>query len=272
MIKAIIFDFGQTLVDSSYGFRIAEKNVQTSIFHDLSNTEYDSFKHCYRRIRKDFHHDSKLSRVNMWKAVYSEYSREAPLDDLSKWELDYWQTVERHTKAFPEVLDVLTTLSSRYDHLALITNTQGQADAQAHRFTSYPDLATLFSVMVVAGENGIAPKPDAQAFVVCLKQLGITADEAAYVGDDWRNDVKGSHDAGLYPVWLKHHSVNRNYPEVDEDAPVITTLTELPLLLETLQKELQESDLCPIVQPKVEVVKFEDDTDLEDTVLLEVVL
>jgi HAD superfamily hydrolase (TIGR01549 family) len=272
MIKAIIFDFGQTLVDSSYGFRHAEKNVQAAIFQDLSISEHDSFKHSYRRIRKDFHHDSKLSRINMWKAVYWEYGREAPLYDLRKWELDYWQTVERYTKVFPEVPNILTTLSARYDHLALITNTQGQADAQAHRFTSYPDLAALFSVMIVAGENGVLPKPDAQPFVVCLEQLGVAADEAVYVGDDWRNDVNGSRNAGLHPVWLKHHSVNRKYPEVDEDAPVITTLTELPPQLETSQKALQERDLRPIGQPKIEVVEFEDDAELEFTMSLEVML
>ena len=270
MIKAVIFDFGQTLVDSSDGFRKAEKNAQASIFKDLSITEPDVFKHHYRCIRKDYHHDSKLSRVKMWEAVYWEYGREAPLDDLREWELDYWQTVEGYTKVFPEVPDVLTTLSTRYDHLAMITNTQGQADAQAHRLTSYPDLAALFSVMVVAGENGVPPKPDAQAFVVCLEQLGVAANEAVYVGDDWRNDVSGSRDAGLHPVWLKHHSVSRNYPEVKENAPVITTLAELPPHLETTQKRASERDLRPIARPKIEVVEFEDDTGLEYPMSLEV--
>jgi HAD superfamily hydrolase (TIGR01549 family) len=260
MIKAIIFDFGQTLVDSSDGFRHAEKNVQAAIFEDLSISEHDSFKHSYRRIRKDFHHDSKLSRINMWKAVYWEYGREAPLYDLRKWELDYWQTVERYTKVFPEVPNILTTLSARYDHLALITNTQGQADAQAHRFTSYPDLAALFSVMIVAGENGVPPKPDTRSFIVCLEQLGVAPDEAVYIGDDWQNDVNGSRDAGLFPIWLKHQSVNRNYPEVKEDIPVISTLTELPPYLEKMQKKFQECDVSLNLQPKTEDVKFEEDS------------
>jgi HAD superfamily hydrolase (TIGR01549 family) len=241
MIKAIIFDFGQTLVDSSEGFRRAEMESQAAIFQDMSITDHDYFKNSYRRIRKEFHQESNLSRVNIWKAVYQEFSREAPLIKLLKWELAYWQTIERHTKVFPEVMDVLKTLSNRYDHLALITNTQGQTNTHAHRFKSYPDLAALFSVMVVAGEDGVPPKPDIRPFIACLEQLGIAPDEAVYIGDDWQNDVNGSRDAGLFPIWLKHKSVNRNYPEVKEDIPVISTLAELPPYLEKLQKKFQES-------------------------------
>ena len=272
MIKAIIFDFGQTLVDSSEGFRQAEMEAQAAIFQDLSVTDHDSFKNSYRRIRKAFHQESNLSRVNIWKAVYQEFSREALPVELHKWELAYWQTVERHTKVFPEVIDVLITLSNRYEHLALITNTQGQKNTHEHRFKSYPDLASLFSVVVVAGEDGVPPKPDTRPFSVCLEQLGVAPNEAVYIGDDWQNDVNGSRNAGLFPVWLKHHSVNRNYPEVKEDVPVITTLTELPPHLEKLQKKFQECDASKTTQAKTEDLKFKDDSKSEHTISVDVVL
>jgi FMN phosphatase YigB (HAD superfamily) len=48
-----------------------------------------------------------------------------------------------------------------------------------------------------------------------------------YVGDDWRIDVGGSRAAGLKPVWLKHERVQRNWPEVTSDVPVITRLDQL---------------------------------------------
>jgi|GEM_PF-223970 len=260
MIKAIIFDFGQTLVDSSEGFRQAETESQAAIFQDLRISDHDFFKNSYRCIRRKFHQESNLSRVNIWKAVYHEFSRKAPLVELLKWEFAYWQTVERHTKVFPEVMSVLKTLSNRYEHLALITNTQGQTNSHAHRFKNYPELAALFSVMVVAGEDGVPPKPDIQSFIVCLEQLGVAPYESIYVGDDWQNDVNGSRNAGLFPVWLKHKSVNRNYPEVKENIPVISTLTELPPYLEKLQKKLQEYDVSLNVQSKTEDIKFEEDS------------
>ena len=234
MIKAILFDFGQTLVDSSDGFRQAEKDSQAVIFQDLEITDHDAFKHHYRRIRSEFHKRSELSRVKIWQEVFQHFDREPCVDELQQWEKTYWQTVQSKTRIFPEVPRVLTALASEYGPLGLITNTQGQSDAGTHRVTAYPELAALFAVTVVAGENGVPTKPDARPFAICLEQLGADANEAVYVGDDWRIDVCGARDAGLKTVWHKHHTVKRNYPEVDTDVPVITSLNELPPVLETL--------------------------------------
>ncbi len=235
MIKAVIFDFGQTLVDSSEGFRNAEKDAQEAIYKDMEVIDHDHFKKSYRKIRSKFHQEGNLSRVNIWKALYDEFSQEASIDNLLRWEISYWQTVERKTTVFPEALDTLKLLSSKFDHLALVTNTQGQASSQAHRIKRYPDIAAFFSVIVVAGENDIPAKPDTRAFKICLKQLGITPNEAVYIGDDWQNDVIGSRESGILPIWLKHHSVTRNYPEVKEDVLVISDLIELIPILEGLE-------------------------------------
>ena len=234
MIKAILFDFGQTLVDSSDGFRQAEKDAQAVIFQDLAITGHDAFKHHYRRIRSEFHERSELSRVKIWQEVFQHFGQESCVDELRQWEKIYWQTVQSKTWVFPEAPPVLIALADQYGPLGLVTNTQGQSDAGTHRVTAYPELAALFAVTVVAGENGVPTKPNAKPFTACLEQLGVAAEEAVYVGDDWRIDVCGARDAGLYPVWLKQDTVKRNYPKVDEDAPVITSLNELPPVLETL--------------------------------------
>ena len=55
MISGIILDFGQTLVDSSAGFRRAEKKAQQEIWRDLALTSYDDFLHTYREIRSKFY-------------------------------------------------------------------------------------------------------------------------------------------------------------------------------------------------------------------------
>ena len=234
MIKAILFDFGQTLVDSADGFRQAEKDAQAAIFQDLATSDHAAFKKYYRRIRSEFHKRSELSRVKIWQEVFQHFGQEPSVDELRQWEQTYWRTVQSKTRVFPEAPSVLIALAAKYGPLGLVTNTQGQSDASTHRLTAYPELAALFAGTVVAGENGVPTKPDARPFAVCLEQLGVAAEEAVYVGDDWRIDVCGARDASLHPVWLKHHTVKRNYPEVDADVPVITSLNELPPVLETL--------------------------------------
>lgn len=226
MITAVIFDFGQTLVDSADGFRTAEKEVQNKLFLNLGLTIREDFMDVYRRLRKEFHERSDFSRYSLFCEVYYYYCLLPDEKLLTRWENEYWETVKAHTAMFPEAQQVLDSLKRDYK-VALITNTQGQKTAGIHRISLYPELEKFFEVIIVAGEGGLPPKPDPKPFRLCLDKLGCEPSEAVYVGDDWRIDIRGAKSAGLKPVWLKHHSVPRNWPQVKTSVPVITRLDQL---------------------------------------------
>jgi len=226
MIKAVIFDFGQTLVDSANGFRTAEKEAQDNLFKNVGLTVREDFLTIYRRLRKEFHDRSNFSRISLWQEVFFYYCVAVDSELLVKWETEYWDTVKNHTVLFPEVTGVLDSLCARYE-IALITNTQGQKAAGTHRISLYPELEIFFKVIVVAGEGGTPPKPAPKPFHQCLDKLGISPSEAVYIGDDWRIDICGARDVGMHAIWLKHHSVQRNWPEVENSVPVIRSLREL---------------------------------------------
>jgi HAD superfamily hydrolase (TIGR01549 family) len=155
---------------------------------------------------------------------------------LETWETEYWETVKANSIIFPETIKVLNHLSSKYQ-LGLITNTQGQQRSGTHRISRFPELEKYFKVITIAGENGIAPKPDPRPFRLCLEGLNVKPFEAIYVGDDYRIDVCGARDAGLHAIWIKHHSVKRSWPDVETSAPIITRLDQL-LDLERMLKVL----------------------------------
>lgn len=226
MIKAILFDFGQTLVDSADGFRKAEKDSQKLIFQDIGVEAWDDFLSVYRKFRKEFHASSKFSRKVLWEAVYTYYNRKQDEEILLRAEQDYWETVKLQTKPFPETQSVLEQLTSDY-RLGLVTNTQGQQTSDQHRLNLFPELESFFESIVVAGEDGVQPKPASEPFHICLDNLGTLPSESIYVGDDWRNDVCGAKDAGLHPIWLQHRSVSRNWPTVNTSVPIITDLEQL---------------------------------------------
>jgi HAD superfamily hydrolase (TIGR01549 family) len=226
MIKAILFDFGQTLVDSAKGFREAEKEVQVKIFNDLDIMEWEEFISVYRMVRREFHANSKLSRVEIWTEVYNRLSKFVDTQLLEKWEYDYWNKVKVETTPFPETEQVLRNLNLKY-LMALITNTQGQKPMYEHRINLFPQLERFFKTIIIAGESGIPPKPDCVPFLTCLKNLGVTADEAVYVGDDWQKDICGARDAGIRPIWLQHHLVRRTWPDMKSLIQVITSLDKL---------------------------------------------
>ena len=226
MIKAVLFDFDQTLVDSADGFRSAEKQAQKKIFQDLSITSWDDFLSDYRRLRKQFHAASNLSRKALWDQVYRHYCRQCDSSVLTEWEDDYWQTVKAQTALFPETQRTLQSLAHRYK-LAVISNTQAQAGSQKHRLVEIPHLTDHFEVTIIAGEAGFPTKPDRKVFLACLETLGVDRTQAVYVGDDWRTDICGAADAGVQPIWIKHHLLSRSWPDVGTSVPVITSLDSL---------------------------------------------
>jgi putative hydrolase of the HAD superfamily len=226
MIKAVIFDFGQTLVDSAEGFRRAEKQAQDRLFAHQALSLKEPFLANYRRIRTQFHGRSDFSRKAMWRELCHYYCLTADDALLEAWEAEYWETVKAHSVLFPEAISVLEALSRRFD-VALITNTQGQPKSGTHRIRQFPELEPYFKVVIVAGEGGVPSKPDPAPFRACVEALGHSPRQAVYVGDDWRMDICGARKAGLAAVWLKHVSVKRNWPAVQADVPVITRLDQL---------------------------------------------
>ena len=232
MIRAILFDFGQTIVDSAEGFRTAERETETRIFEDLGLESWPEFLSQYRRLRQGFHANSNFSRVALWRRVYLNYSRRPDRGFLLKAECDYWETVKSEMRLFPETNAVLEQLAPRFQ-LGLITNTQGQAASGKHRLSLVPELTGFFEVIVVAGEASVPAKPDPEPFRLCLEKLNVAPAEAIYVGDDWRIDICGAERAGIQPVWLQHQAVTRKWPSVERAVPIITSLEPL-LDLESL--------------------------------------
>ncbi|MBN2439153.1 MAG: HAD family hydrolase [Deltaproteobacteria bacterium] len=235
MIRAIVFDFGQTLVDSADGFRTAEKEVQQKALKALGPAAGEEFLTVYREIRSRFHARSDFSRKRILEAVSRHYGWKPDPALLERWETEYWERVKGMTRFFPEAVSVLTALQNRY-RLALITNAQGQTRTGMHRVGNYPELTRFFEVIVVAGEGDVPAKPDPGPFRLCLARLEVAPGESVYVGDDWRIDVCGSEAAGMHPVWLRHRSLRRNWPVVESSAPVIDSLEGLVDIERMLQK------------------------------------
>jgi putative hydrolase of the HAD superfamily len=226
MIKAIIFDFGQTLADSAHGFRAAEKQAQMRIFADLKLESWEKFISTYRKVRRQFHTEYNFSRKALWQHLYNCFQRQPDPQFLEQCEHEYWQTAKAATTLFPETQQVLEKLASRYK-IGLVTNTQVQGQLWNHRVNRFPQLQRLFEVIIVAGESGVPAKPDPAVFMLCLEKLAVNAAEAVFVGDDWNIDICGAMNAGIQPVWLRHHRVHRTWPQVKGSVPVVTNLEQL---------------------------------------------
>jgi len=226
MIKAILFDFGQTLVDASSGFKLGEKNAQQRIFKDLGLNDWESFIRIYRNERNKHHREKIFNRVPFWRAIYIHYGVEPDESKLYKWENEYWEIVDRNRKLFPETKKVLQELSKSYK-LGIVTNSPNQGKIGAGSLKEYKEIGGFFSSVVIAGTEQIPPKPDRKPFEVCLLELGVKPSNAIFVGDDLEIDIYGALNVGIRPIWLQHKTLERKWASPSIVIPIIHTLEEL---------------------------------------------
>ena len=134
----------------------------------------------------------------------------------------------RHV-VFPDVETILQELGRSY-RLGLITN--GAPDLQREKIRG-SRLAHYFDSITISGEVG-AGKPDPRIFAAALDSLSAKPAEAVMVGNSLKRDIAPAQQLGMTAVW-----VNRCGSACNSDVTPhaeITSLSELPALIENLQK------------------------------------
>jgi len=102
---------------------------------------------------------------------------------------------------FADVRPALTILKARGLRLAVVSN----FDVRLVPICESLGIADLFETLVISSRVGFA-KPDQRIFATALQRLGVTAAEAAHVGDSRREDIEGAHAAGMRGILVERKS------------------------------------------------------------------
>lgn len=113
--------------------------------------------------------------------------------------------------------------------LAICSNTLWRDDADSRRDWEAYGFGGLFDAYVTSHSTGFA-KPHPAMFESCLKALGVTAGEAAMVGDRPELDIAGARAVGMRAIWKRP----RDFIGPPDPAPdaEISCLDELAPILE----------------------------------------
>jgi len=127
------------------------------------------------------------------------------------------------------IVETLTTLKEGGYALGLISNTFWAADLHDRHLTQF-GLIDLLPVRVYSCDTQHV-KPHPSIFQAALRQMGVEADDAAYVGDRPDFDVAGAQQAGMRGILIRSPYLTVPVGEVNPDA----VIDEIPDLLPVLQ-------------------------------------
>ena len=235
-IRAVFFDLYDTLIGfdpprdviqgralSSFGFEsdkagidagyaladalMAEQTAQAPLSALSASSQADFFARYEQLILRGAGHDVDLeTAAEIWRAVRKQEYGFALYDDVAP---------------------ALDALRSGGYIIGVVTNMSrpGVEVAESMGFSDRVDF-TLSSMDVGAS------KPDPKMFMAALSRAGVSANEAAHVGDQLETDIEGARAAGINPVLIDRHEALPGY----SDCPRIKSLLELPRVLESFQE------------------------------------
>ena len=204
MIRAILFDAGNTLIRMDYAAIAAELERHGARVTPaaLQRAEWSA------RVRLDtvlFAPESVFSTESRDTAErYTQYVLEcagitdpALITAMIDWRRRYNPPIGLWTVAEPEAAAALALVRDAGRVAGVVSNSNGTIRQILERL----DLARWLDFVLDSREEGLE-KPDPRLFQRALARAGARAEEAAYIGDLYSVDVVGARRAGLRPVLM----------------------------------------------------------------------
>lgn len=182
-MKAVVFDFDGTLIDSAPDLHAAANRMAKA----LGLAPYD-----LAQIASFIGHGVPRLVERCMDARDIAPDDPVRADALKRFSLFYDADLATLTTLYPGVSALLPTLRSAGMRTGLCTNKPHHA---ASVICSRTGLSPHLDVIVGAGIVA-ARKPDPEPLLYCLRQIGAGPDDALYVGDS-ETDEETAHNAGL---------------------------------------------------------------------------
>ena len=194
--RAVIFDFDNTLINYHRCEREALR--QTLVRHaviDGGEQSWEAFWGVYDPINWSYwERRHTLTRSELTYHTFRDALLGHLGDDSLAGELanTYWELFCSLCYFEPGAHEALVHTASKH-RLGMITN--GYGEAQRRRLDAC-GIADLFEALIISDEAGMR-KPDPRIFELALAEMGISREEALFVGDSIADDYEGARSVGI---------------------------------------------------------------------------
>ena len=241
-IRAVVFDLGGTLIEYSGEFASWPELETPGMLaayayldrQGLQLPGTDSFIRAGQAILpgrwlQATAGEKNLTLPSLLEDMLDRLEVEAPGKTVIETAANRYETAvcDRAT-VIPGAAEIVAQLKEEGYKLGLISNTMFSGRIHMSDLQRFGLLQNFESLLFSADANKW--KPGVAPFEHVLGELGVDADEAAYVGDDPAADVIGGLSAGMFTI---HFRSSGRFPSPDRMEPdaIIATMPELPGVL-----------------------------------------
>ncbi len=178
-LKAVLFDFDGTVVDSS---RIV----------------IDSWQHTYRTLRGEEGDERTIKRTfgeTLMDAMEAAFPEVPPHVSAGIYRDYQLAQPDHHWTLFPGMREMIQELKDRGYLVAIITS---RLRDTTWKVLEYFDMGELFDAVVTCNDTD-SHKPDPEPALIGMEKLGVSPEECIFVGDS-RLDIGCGHNAGMPAV------------------------------------------------------------------------
>lgn len=202
--RHIFFDLDHTLWDFETNSKLALNELfEINGLKEKGVRDFNQFYQTYRPINDQFwylYHNHKVSKEELRLGRFRETLTRFSIQDENLVEILAQQYIDispQKTALFPDTVEVLEYLSSRYD-LHIITN--GFSEVQRIKITNC-GLTDFFKNILISEEIGWQ-KPQPQIFEHAFKIASTTPHNAVMIGDSLQTDIEGAMNCGMDSVYF----------------------------------------------------------------------
>ena len=239
-IRAVLFDLDDTLFAHRDAVERGLLPYVRGLGHPYDASDADAEIMFWRRLEEHHYHrylGGEVSHEEQRRARAHEYAARHGVtltpEAAAAWFSDYFEHYTDAWSLFDDALPCLDDLRDRLPDVRFGIVTNGELDYQLRKIDAV-GIRDRFDAVVASGDLGIT-KPDVRIFQAACSQLGVTPEQAVYVGDRLGTDAIGAARAGLTGVCIDRYGAEVSEAEraaADEPGVVrITGLTELAAAL-----------------------------------------
>jgi putative hydrolase of the HAD superfamily len=197
-----MFDLDDTLLNRKQAVENIFPLIIEKCYKNIALTEE---QYCgMLKTFKEYDQNGRSDKIKMFGSLFNEFP---PLYRLSDSEIkQFWES--NFYDCFTLENEYKNVLKQLKEHVKTAVITNGSGFSQRSKIAN-TGLDEFFEVIIVSAEAELW-KPDPKIFELALDKLGVSPENALFVGDNLLTDIAGCQSAGINGIWFNPDKAENN--------------------------------------------------------------